>query len=299
MIKAGLAAGAVTLSACVRDMQETTSATAIKPVDPAASPVPTAGVPGGLEDRLTEIKMGIGYNNYYEFTTNKVQVERLAQGFPMSPWEVKVTGLVDIPRSYSVEELIQLFEPEERIYRMRCVEAWSMVLPWTGFPLHKLIEAVHPKPEAKYVEFISAADDEHMPGLKEYSFPWPYTEGLRMDEAMHDLTILATGIYGEPLPPQSGGPIRVVVPWKYGFKSAKAIVKINFRADEPLTFWSAYNPREYGFYANVNPEVDHPRWSQAKEKRIGDKDFRDTLMFNGYGDQVAALYQGMDLAKNF
>lgn len=268
----------------------------MQPTDDIPSPVTAADEFG---DPLTEKKMGIGYNNYYEFTTNKVTVEHIAKDFPMSPWTIEVGGLAESPRTFTAEELNQLFRPEERIYRMRCVEAWSMVLPWTGFPLKRLLDLVKPTKEAKYVEFVSEADPEHMPGVKDYSYPWPYTEGLRMDEAMHDLTILATGIYGEPLPPQSGGPVRLVVPWKYGFKSAKAIIKINLRAEEPPTFWSFMNPFEYGFYANVNPDVPHPRWSQAKEKRIGDADFRDTLLFNGYGDQVSHFYDGMDLTKKF
>ena len=216
----------------------------------------------------------------------------------MQPWQVEVGGLVKNPQTFSMEELLANFIQEERIYRMRCVEAWSMVLPWTGFPLAKLLEMAQPLPEAKFVAFQSVYRPEKMPGQVGLDFPWPYVEGLRLDEAQHPLTLLATGLYKEPLSPQNGGPIRLVVPWKYGFKSAKALVKITLQADQPVTFWNAIAPQEYGFYANVNPAVDHPRWSQSEERRIGEISSRATLLFNGY-DEVAPLYEDMDLTVYF
>jgi len=216
----------------------------------------------------------------------------------MQPWQVEVGGLVSNPKKYTMEELLARFPQEERVYRMRCVEGWSMVLPWQGFPLSKLLEDVEPLPEAQYVGFISVLRPEEMPGQTSLSFPWPYLEGLRLDEARHDLTILATGLYGEALSPQNGGPIRLVVPWKYGFKSLKAVVRITLQADQPVTFWNAIAPQEYGFYANVNPSVDHPRWTQSEERRIGENGSRPTLLFNGY-DAVAPLYEGMDLRVDF
>ena len=239
------------------------------------------------------------YNNYYEFSTDKQAVARLAQDFPTQPWTVEVSGMVNNPKTYAVEDLIKQFPPEERIYRLRCVEAWSMVIPWEGFQLSKLLKEVEPTSDAKYVRFTSVMDPKEMPGQKDGFYPWPYQEGLRLDEAMNELAILATGLYGEALPPQDGAPIRLVVPWKYGFKSIKAIVKIELVAEQPATMWSSIAPNEYGFYANVNPNVPHPRWSQATERRIGELSRRETLMFNGYADQVANLYQGMDLKKNY
>lgn len=216
----------------------------------------------------------------------------------MQPWQVEVGGLVSNPKKYTMEELLARFPQEERVYRMRCVEGWSMVLPWQGFPLSKLLEDVEPLPEAQYVGFISVLRPEEMPGQTSLSFPWPYLEGLRLDEARHDLTLLATGLYGDPLTPQNGGPLRLVVPWKYGFKSLKAVVRITLQADQPVTFWNAIAPQEYGFYANVNPSVDHPRWTQSEERRIGENGSRPTLLFNGY-DAVAPLYEGMDLRVDF
>jgi sulfoxide reductase catalytic subunit YedY len=212
---------------------------------------------------------------------------------------VEVSGMVNNPKTYAVEDLIKQFPPEERIYRLRCVEAWSMVIPWEGFQLSKLLKEVEPTSDAKYVRFTALMDTKDMPGQKDGFYPWPYQEGLRLDEAMNELVILATGLYGEPLPPQDGAPIRLVVPWKYGFKSVKAIVKIELVAEQPATMWSSIAPNEYGFYANVNPNVPHPRWSQATERRIGELSRRETLLFNGYADQVADLYQGMDLKKNY
>ena len=239
------------------------------------------------------------YNNYYEFTTDKTGVASLAKNFKTSPWEVEVFGLVNNPGKFDVDQLVQKFQPEERIYRLRCVEAWSMVIPWVGFPLAKLLAEVEPTSDAKYVRFETTFQPDEMPGQRQSSYPWPYQEGLRVDEAMNDLTLLATGLYGGELPAQSGGGIRLVVPWKYGFKSIKAIVKIELTAEQPQTLWSSIAPNEYGFYANVNPSVDHPRWSQRSERRIGETGRRDTLMFNGYSEQVASLYEGMDLVENY
>ncbi len=250
------------------------------------------------DDVETRKDLATSYNNYYEFGTSKSLVVERAKDFQMQPWQVEVGGLVKNPQTFSMEELLANFIQEERIYRMRCVEAWSMVLTWTGFPLAKLLEMAQPLPEAKFVAFQSVYRPEKMPGQGGLDFPWPYLEGLRLDEAQHPLTLLATGLYKEPLTPQNGGPIRLVVPWKYGFKSAKALVKITLQADQPVTFWNAIAPQEYGFYANVNPAVDHPRWSQSEERRIGEISSRATLLFNGY-DEVAPLYKDMDLRVNF
>ena len=239
------------------------------------------------------------YNNYYEFGSDKGDPVRYAQDYKTDPWTVSVEGLVAWPGDYSLDSFIRPYALEERIYRLRCVEAWSMVIPWIGFPLADVINRLEPRPEARYVEFISPDDPDQMPGQRRPIIPYPYTEGLRLDEAMHPLTILAVGLYGEALPNQNGAPIRLVVPWKYGFKSGKSIVKIRFTADQPQTAWNISAPREYGFYANVNPTVDHPRWSQATERRIGEFRRRPTVMFNGYGDQVASLYSGMDLRRNY
>jgi sulfoxide reductase catalytic subunit YedY len=239
------------------------------------------------------------YNNYYEFTTDKEDVARLARGFTVRPWTVSVEGLVQKPKVFDIDDLTKLAPQEERVYRFRCVEGWSMVIPWVGFPLSKLLHEVEPLGSAKYVAFESVLRPKEMPGQRERTLDFPYVEGLRLDEALHPLTLLATGIYGKVLLPQNGAPIRLVVPWKYGFKSAKAIVKIRLVADEPPTTWNLAATDEYGFYSNVNPHVDHPRWSQASERRIGEFGRRDTLMFNGYADEVAQLYAGMDLRKYF
>ncbi len=239
----------------------------------------------------------LNYNNFYEFTTSKEAVASAAAGFKTDGWKIVVDGLVDKPRSFTIDELHALSAPQERIYRMRCVEAWSMVIPWAGVPLAHLLEAVAPMPNAKYVAFETLLDPIKMPGQLTDVLDWPYIEGLRMDEAMHPLTLLATGLYGKDLPPQDGAPVRLVVPWKYGFKGIKSIVKITLTPEEPKTSWSRYAPNEYGFYANVNPFVDHPRWSQATEQRIGESKRRKTLMFNGYEEQVAGLYKGMDLRR--
>ena len=239
------------------------------------------------------------YNNFYEFTVEKDKVASLSRNFVTSPWEVAVGGLVNNPKVYALEDILQIFTQEERIYRLRCVEGWSMVIPWQGFPLKKLLDEVKPKSSANYVRFETLYDPNQFPGQKSGWYNWPYIEGLRIDEAMNDLAILATGIYGEQLYPQNGAPLRLVVPWKYGFKSVKSIVKIDLVEEMPTSLWMAAAPNEYGFYANVNPEVNHPRWSQAHERRIGESGRQETLMFNGYGEQVAHLYDGMDLNKNY
>ena len=252
-----------------------------------------------LGDTVNSFAEITNYNNYYEFTTDKQRVAQLARNFDPNPWSLQVDGLVNNPLTFSLEELLSQFPQEERIYRLRCVEAWSMVIPWKGFELGKLLEMVEPTSEAKYVRFETIYDPDQMPGQRQSNYPWPYQEGLRLDEANHFLTILATGLYGKPMPNQSGSPIRLVVPWKYGFKSIKAITRIELVAEEPATMWSSIAPREYGFYANVNPEVDHPRWLQSSERRIGEFGQRETLMFNGYAEEVASLYEGMDLEINY
>jgi sulfoxide reductase catalytic subunit YedY len=252
-----------------------------------------------LGDPLNTFREITNYNNYYEFTTDKQGVASLARKFDPNPWSLEIDGLVNNPLSLSLDDLLSQFTQEDRIYRLRCVEAWSMVIPWQGFELGKLLEMVEPTAEAKYVRFETIYDPDQMPGQKQGFYPWPYQEGLRLDEAMNSLTILATGLYGKPMPNQSGSPIRLVVPWKYGFKSIKAITRIELVAEEPETMWSTIAPREYGFYANVNPEVDHPRWLQSSERRIGEFGQRETLMFNGYAEEVAYLYEGMDLEVNY
>lgn len=252
-----------------------------------------------LNEEKTPYKAVTSYNNFYEFGTGKSDPAANAGGLKTRPWTVAVEGEVGRPGVYDIDTLLKLAPLEERVYRMRCVEGWSMVIPWVGFPLSELIRRVAPTGNAKYVEFVTLYDPSQMPGQLSRVLDWPYVEGLRLDEAMHPLTILAVGLYGEVLPNQNGAPIRLVVPWKYGFKSAKSIVRIRFVEKPPLTTWMRAAPQEYGFYSNVNPHVDHPRWSQAKERRIGDFFKRDTLMFNGYGPQVAQLYRGMDLQRFF
>jgi methionine sulfoxide reductase catalytic subunit len=267
----------------------------------AATPAVTT-VPG-LTDELGDAATGYDdithYNNYYEFTVSKEGVAPMSENFTPHPWTVEVGGLVNKPQTFDVDDLITRFAPEDRIYRLRCVEAWSMVIPWQGFELNKILDLVEPTSAAKYVAFTTIFRPEEMKGQSSPFYPWPYTEGLRLDEARHRLAILATGLYGKPLPNQDGAPIRLVVPWKYGFKSIKAIVKIDLVEEQPPTLWNAVAPNEYGFYSNVNPEVDHPRWSQRTERRIGEFHRRPTLMFNGYEDEVADLYAGMDLKANF
>jgi sulfoxide reductase catalytic subunit YedY len=301
MKAAGLAGAGALLAACTP--QSATQA----PQAPAASgTAQTAQAdPGEAEGQKTDelgekansYKEITNYNNYYEFTTDKAGVAPLSEGFPTSPWEVAVGGLVNKPQTFSIDDIRKKFPAEERIYRLRCVEAWSMVIPWTGFELGKLLKEVEPQGSAKYVAFTTILDEDHMPGLRMGIYPWPYTEGLRIDEAAHELAILVTGMYGKDLLPQNGAPLRLAVPWKYGFKSIKSIVKIDLVEEMPPTLWSTIAPNEYGFYANVNPEVDHPRWSQSTERRIGELGRRDTLMFNGY--DVASLYAGMDLRANY
>jgi len=252
-------------------------------------------------EKSTDYKDASTYNNFYEFGTDKSDPARLAGKFQPTPWTVEVEGLVRKPARYAIEDLLKLSAQEERIYRLRCVEGWSMVIPWIGYSLSKLIERVEPLGSAKYVEFHTAADPKTMPGLSASMLEWPYVEGLRMDEARHPLTLLAFGMYGEVLPNQNGAPLRLMTPWKYGFKSGKSIVRIRFTEKETRTSWTRSAPTEYGFYANVNPNVDHPRWSQATERRIGEDGLfakrRKTLMFNGYESQVGQLYAGMDLRK--
>ncbi|HKP47846.1 MAG TPA: protein-methionine-sulfoxide reductase catalytic subunit MsrP [Pyrinomonadaceae bacterium] len=249
-------------------------------------------------EKLTAIEDITNYNNFYEFSTDKSGVASEAKGFVTRPWTVVVDGLVNKPQTFDLETLLK-FPLEERIYRLRCVEGWSMVIPWIGFPLSLLLNKVEPNSNAKYVAFQTLLDPKRMPNQSTGVLSWPYVEGLRLDEAMHPLTILATGLYGQTLPPQDGAPIRLVVPWKYGFKSIKSIVKISLVADEPPTTWNNQAPDEYGFYSTVNPNVPHPRWSQATEHRIGEFSSRQTLLFNGYADQVASLYTGMDLRRYF
>ena len=251
-----------------------------------------------VNEELTPLEKITNYNNFYEFSTSKGGVAGAARDFITHPWSVSVEGLVNKPRIFDLNELLK-FPLEERIYRLRCVEGWSMVIPWIGFPLARLLELAEPTAEAKFVAFQTLFDPQRMPNQQTGVLDWPYVEGLRFDEAMHPLTILATGLYGEKLPPQDGAPIRLVVPWKYGFKSIKSVVKINLVSDEPPTTWNLQAPGEYGFYSNVNPIVSHPRWSQATELRVGDLWRRDTMLFNGYEAQVAHLYKGMDLRMNF
>jgi methionine sulfoxide reductase catalytic subunit len=250
-----------------------------------------------LEDKLNSFEEITNYNNFYEFSFDKEMVAVMARDYITSPWDVEVGGLVNNPKTFSMEDILSKFTQEERIYRMRCVEGWSMVIPWQGFPLSALLKEVEPTSNARYVAFQTALDYDQMPNLSVGFYPWPYSEGLRLDEAMNDLTLMVTGLYGKQLLPQNGAPLRLAVPWKYGFKSIKSIVKIDLVAEEPPTLWSAIAPNEYGFYANVNPDVSHPRWSQSTERRIGEFGRRRTLMFNGYAEQVASMYEGMDLSK--
>jgi sulfoxide reductase catalytic subunit YedY len=264
-----------------------------------------AGRPSPLSvtDKPTSYKDVTTYNNFYEFGTDKDDPAAYAHTLKTRPWSVVVEGEVRKPGTFDIDQLLKLAPMEERIYRMRCVEGWSMVIPWVGYSLSELIRRVEPTGNAKYIEFVTLADKEQMPGLSSRVLEWPYVEGLRMDEANHPLTLLTLGLYGEVLPKQNGAPVRMVIPWKYGFKSGKSIVKIRFVEKQPISSWTRALPHEYGFYSNVNPQVDHPRWSQATELRIGEGGLlqrkRETLMFNGYADQVASLYAGMDLRKFF
>lgn len=252
-----------------------------------------------LDEELTPFKDASRYNNFYEFGTDKSDPIKNSQSFDTNNWTIEVSGLCEKPGTFALEDLFRDQQLEERIYRLRCVEAWSMVIPWIGIPLSSLIKQFQPLSSAKYVSFETLHDPKRMPGQKRAVLDWPYREGLRMDEAMHPLTLMSVGMYGKTMPNQNGAPIRLVVPWKYGFKSIKSIAKISFSEKEPPTSWNMANAREYGFYSNVNPTVDHPRWSQARERRIGDIFKRKTLMFNGYQDEVASLYSGMDLKKQY
>ncbi len=269
----------------------------------AAAPSSSPGAVGAdadeLGDALTSYDAVTNYNNYYEFTTDKEGVAGLAREFTTAPWTLTVGGLVNTPKTYAFEDIQKRFPAEERIYRLRCVEGWSMVIPWLGFPLARLLDEVQPASNAKYVRFETVMRPEEMPGQRDSYFVWPYVEGLRLDEAMHPLALLSTGLYGNQLLPQNGAPIRLVVPWKYGFKSIKSIVKIDLVEEQPTSLWMAAAPNEYGFYSNVNPDVPHPRWSQSSERRIGETSRRPTLPFNGYFDEVSSLYSGMDLIANY
>ncbi|MBH9576060.1 protein-methionine-sulfoxide reductase catalytic subunit MsrP [Inhella sp. 1Y17] len=263
-----------------------------------------SALPGALVmDKPTEYRDATNYNNYYEFGLDKDEPARQAQRLRTQPWTVQVDGECLKPQTFGLEELLKLAPMEERIYRLRCVEGWSMVIPWIGYSLAELLKKVEPTGKAKYVEFVTLADKAQMPGLSANVLDWPYREGLRLDEALHPLTLLSFGMYGEVLPKQNGAPLRLVVPWKYGFKSAKSLVRIRLTDKMPMTSWNAAAPREYGFFSNVNPQVDHPRWSQASERRIGEDGLfakrRPTLMFNGYAEQVGQLYTGMDLRRWF
>lgn len=267
----------------------------------SAAPAKLAARPGPFSTAETKTPYAdvTSYNNFYEFGTDKSSPARLSRNFVPKPWAVAVEGEAGKPRTFALEELLRIAPLEERIYRMRCVEGWSMVIPWVGFPLAELLKRVEPNSRAKFVEFTSLHDPQRMPGQRAPVLDWPYVEGLRIDEAMHRLTILAVGLYGEEMPNQNGAPIRLVVPWKYGFKGIKSIVRIRLVERQPVSTWTRAAPSEYGFYSNVNPDVDHPRWSQARERRIGEFLKRKTLPFNGYAEQVAQLYTGMDLRKFF
>jgi len=258
----------------------------------------TAAGRAGKDDELTPYEDVTRYNNFYEFGTGKEDPSREAGRLRTRPWSVAVDGLCEKPGSYELDDLLFPYAHEERVYRLRCVEAWSMVIPWMGFPLKNWIDRFRPRPEARFVELTTLLDPEQMPGQRRDVLPWPYVEGLRLDEAMHPLTLVAVGLYGKPLPNQNGAPVRIVIPWKYGFKSIKSIVRVRFTRTQPRTTWNVVAPNEYGFYANVNPDVDHPRWSQARERRIGEFRKRPTLMFNGY-EEVASLYANLDLRRYF
>ena len=292
-----LVASSLILAACGSPEPTPTPVPAVV-VPPTATPAgavlpPLTATADELGADLTTYDAITNYCNFYEFTTRKEGVAELAQDFQTSPWTVQVGGLVHKPKTFDIDDLLKLTQ-EERVYRLRCVEAWSMVIPWVGFPIAKLLAEVEPMSQAKYVRFETLHDPEQMPGQSSTFYNWPYIEGLSMDEAMNDLAILATGIYGKPLLPQNGAPLRLVVPWKYGFKSIKSIVKIDLVDEMPVSLWMAASPREYGFYANVNPEVAHPRWSQATERRIGETSRIKTLLFNGYAEEVAHLYPDLE-----
>ena len=288
-----LAAGALALAACGGSVPKTEES------QDTGGTAQTSGQKDELGDPVNAYQDITHFNNYYEFSTDKEAVADLSKDFKTKPWTVEVTGMVNKPKTFAIEDLLSKFPSEERIYRLRCVEAWSMVIPWLGFPLKKLLDEVEPISQAKFVRFQTLFDPDQMPGQNVNWYQWPYVEGLRLDEAMNDLAILSNGLYGKELLPQNGAPLRLVVPWKYGFKSIKSIVRIDLVDKMPESLWMAAAPNEYGFYANVNPEVDHPRWSQSSERRIGELSRRKTLMFNGYADEVAHLYDGMDLRANY
>lgn len=294
MKSSAIVGGSVLLAACgVSPSAETENTGIVKPT------IVSDGSTDEFGDELNTFEEITGFNNFYEFTIDKESVARLSQGFVTSPWEVKVGGLVNNPKTYGLEDILNNFDQEERIYRLRCVEGWSMVIPWNGFSLSKILDEVEPTSDAKFVRFESIYDPENLPGQSSPWYNWPYVEGLRLDEAMNPLATLVTGIYGEDLLPQNGAPIRLALPWKYGFKSIKSIVKIDLVDTMPSSLWMDAAPNEYGFFANVNPEVNHPRWTQSNERRIGELGRRHTLMFNGYQEQVASLYSEMDLRANF
>ncbi|MBX9787827.1 MAG: protein-methionine-sulfoxide reductase catalytic subunit MsrP [Pirellulales bacterium] len=301
-MRAGAAAASVIVTGAIyQQLNRTTSMPLMTDVIENYARVPPDAVARGfdLSEAQTPVENATNYNNYYEFTTDKQMVAEKAMNFVARPWRISVEGLVHRPAVFDVDELLKLFPLEERIYRMRCVEAWSMVVPWIGFPLAKLLERVEPMANAKFVAFETLVDPERLPNQRSAVLDWPYVEGLRLDEALHPLTILAAGLYGRLLPGQNGAPLRLIVPWKYGFKGIKSIVKIRLVAEQPPTTWNSSAPGEYGFYANVNPAVPHPRWSQATEQRLGESGRLATLPFNGYAQQVAELYRGMDLRANY
>lgn len=282
----GLGASAIVISACAPAVKTS--------VPPTLSPTNA-----DLSTQLTPEKDAESFNNYYEFSLSKDGVAAAASHFQTEPWTVEISGMINQPMKIGIADLVKRYPPEERVYRHRCVEAWAMVVPWLGIPLNRIIKDLEPASEAKFIKLTTLYDPNQMPGQKASEYPYPYTEGLRLDEAMNDLVLLSTGLYGKPLLPQNGAPLRLVVPWKYGFKSIKSIVKIELTDQQPATFWNTLSPQEYGFYANVNPAVPHPRWSQARETLIGTAQVRDTQLFNGYADQVAALYSGLDLSINY
>jgi sulfoxide reductase catalytic subunit YedY len=290
---AGFGAAALSIDKVAELLSPSMQAFAGNKLQAAKSPISTTG------EKLTPYQDITHYNNFYELSTDKETPAKIAGSFHPLPWAVQIDGLVNKPQKLDYEALMKIAPLEERVYRHRCVEGWSMVIPWTGYPLKALLDRAEPNSKAKYVAFTSVSRPGELPGQQRDVLNWPYKEGLRLDEAMNPLTLFTVGLYGETLPNQNGAPVRVVVPWKYGFKSAKSIVRITLTDKMPPTSWNEANATEYGFYSNVNPQVDHPRWSQAKERRIGEIFKRDTLMFNGYGDFVAGLYKGMDLRKDF
>ena len=301
-LKTGVAAAStVATAALYRALNRPGNVQVATPKLANLAPVPATAVADGftVDDARTPLSSVTNYNNFYEFTTSKEAVAVAAVGFVARPWTVVLDGMVHRPKTFDLDEILQISLPEERIYRMRCVEAWSMVIPWAGFSLSQLLKQVEPLGKARYVAFETLRDPNRFPGQKSNVLDWPYVEGLRLDEAMHPLTLLASGLYGHELPAQNGAPLRLVVPWKYGFKGIKSIVRITLTDREPKTTWNSSAPREYGFQANVNPDVPHPRWSQATEQRLGESGRRPTLLLNGYAEHVGQLYAGQDLHTNF